>query len=205
MISISNNHKQNSKISLHKISFTFSINQKLYIYQLCILRTSMDSRSTDIKLPSLFLPFIVLVVMDQSLENSFSANNETVKARTMRVTKHGQCERTNRCNQCKYASYRADDLRTHLKTHSEEKSNKCNQCNYASSQAGYLRKHLKTHSEEKSSKCNQCDYASSNARYLRKHMIMHSGEKANKCNQCDYEFSLAASLKAHLKIHIGEN
>ena len=51
------------------------------------------------------------------------------------------------------------NLRTHLKTHSGEKSNKCNQCDYASSQAyhlttqyeyvssqaGNLNRHLKLH------------------------------------------------------------
>ena len=42
-----------------------------------------------------------------------------------------------------------------------EKSNKCNQCNFASSKAGNLRRHLKIHSGEKSNKCNQYDYASS--------------------------------------------
>jgi uncharacterized Zn-finger protein len=42
-----------------------------------------------------------------------------------------------------------------LKTHSGEKSNKCNQCDYASSQAGVLRRHLKTHSGEKPNKCNK--------------------------------------------------
>ena len=45
-------------------------------------------------------------------------------------------------------------------TNNEEvKSNKCNQCNYASSHTGHLRRHLKTHSGEKPHKCNQCDYA----------------------------------------------
>ena len=58
-------------------------------------------------------------------------------------------EKSNKCNQCDYASYHAGDLRRHLKRHSGEKSNKCNQCNYASSQAGVLRIHLKTHSGEK--------------------------------------------------------
>ena len=60
------------------------------------------------------------------------------------------------------------------------KSNKCNQCNYASIHAGYLRAHLKTHSGEKSNKCNQCDFASSRADNFRRHLKTHSGEKSNK-------------------------
>ena len=59
------------------------------------------------------------------------------------------------------------------------KPNKCNQCDYASSRAGDLRTHLKTHSGEKSNKCDQCDFASSRAGHLRTHLKMHSGEKPN--------------------------
>ena len=50
---------------------------------------------------------------------------------------------------------------SYLKMHSGEKSNKCNQCDFASSHTGHLRTHLKMHSGEKSNKCNQCDYACS--------------------------------------------
>ena len=53
--------------------------------------------------------------------------------------KSGQLEGT-KVN-CKYASSRAGDLRKHLKKHSGEKSNKCNQCDYASSNADHLRTH----------------------------------------------------------------
>ena len=82
------------------------------------------------------------------------ANVRFLKKTTNNVMK------SNKCNQCDYASSRAGNLRTHLKKHSGEKSNKCNQCDYAFSQAGDLRMHLKKHSGEKSNKCNQCDYAS---------------------------------------------
>ena len=54
------------------------------------------------------------------------------------------------------------------------KSNKCNQCDYASSHTGHLRRHLKTHSGEKSNKCNLCDSASSQAGHLRTPLKTHS-------------------------------
>ena len=59
------------------------------------------------------------------------------------------------------------------------KSNKCNQCEYATSHASALKIHLITHSGEKSNNCNQCDYASSFASNLnlRVHMKKHRGKK----------------------------
>ena len=59
-----------------------------------------------------------------------------------------------------------------------EKSNKCNQCEFASAQAGSLNRHLKTHSGEKSNKCNQSDFASLQPGPLKRHLKTHSGEKA---------------------------
>ena len=63
-----------------------------------------------------------------------------------------------------------------MKTHSGEKSNKCNQCDYASSQTGHLITHMKTHRGEKLNKCNQCEYASSQASNLRQHFDVDKDE-----------------------------
>ena len=46
------------------------------------------------------------------------------------------------------------DVNVKIPKKNAEKSNKCNQCDYASSRAGHLRRHMKTHSGEKSNKCN---------------------------------------------------
>ena len=65
-----------------------------------------------------------LVVMDQNLmDENFSEIwvNEDVSLRKV--------------NQSNHASVYSSALSTHLKTHSGEKSNKCNQCAYASSHA----------------------------------------------------------------------
>ena len=42
------------------------------------------------------------------------------------VTKDGQDMKSKKCNQCKYESSQASNLRRHLKTQSGEKSNKRN-------------------------------------------------------------------------------
>ena len=51
---------------------------------------------------------------------------------------------SHKCNQCDFASSRADGLRMHLKRHCGEKSNNCNQCYFASSQVSNLMIRLKT-------------------------------------------------------------
>ena len=76
--------------------------------------------------------------------------------------------------------------------HSGEKSNKCNQCDYASSEAGDLRKHLKMHSGEKSNKCNKCNYASSQAGNLKRHLKTHSGK--SQTNETDVTIPLLRQL-----------
>ena len=70
-------------------------------------------------------------------------------------------------------------MRTHLKTHSGEKTNKCNQCDFASFYISALRKHLKMHSGEKPNKCNQWSFVSSQAGHLRAHLKTHSLLKCN--------------------------
>ena len=86
-------------------------------------------------------------MMDPNLDDhNLSKNNVNIES-PMRVTKTGG--KSNKCNQCDFASPHGSSLRRHLKKHSGEKSNKCNQCDYASSHTANLRGHLKTHSGEK--------------------------------------------------------
>ena len=79
---------------------------------------------------------------DKTIECFELDENEANVEASRNVTKNGQKITINKCNQCKYTSSHAGNLRTHLKRHSGEKSNKCKQ-------AGNLRRHLKMHSGEK--------------------------------------------------------
>ena len=103
------------------------------------------TRRTEVGCSSLSSPSLVSVKMPQGvMENPFG------------VTITG--EKSNKCNQCDYASSRADSLRSHLKKNIGEKSNKWNLCGYATVYVSNLRDHLKIHNGEKSNKCNQCEH-----------------------------------------------
>ena len=80
------------------------------------------------------IPDFELIVNEEASEN---------------VTKNDQDMTSNKCNQCMYASLKADNLRIHLQRHSGEKANKCKQCNYATAHSSALKTHLK-HTAEKS-------------------------------------------------------
>ena len=83
--------------------------------------------------------------MEKSCQNyDFSLNDEEIQKK-----KTDNAIKSNKCNQCKYASSWASNLNKHLKVNNGEKPNKCNQCDYASSQAGNLRTHLKSQTNEK--------------------------------------------------------
>ena len=82
--------------------------------------------------------------MDQHLtDDNFSKGGINADVPLRNTNNEG--EKSNKCNQCEYASSVNSRLKSHLKIQSGEKPNKCNQCDYSSTNAGHLRVHLKTH------------------------------------------------------------
>ena len=77
--------------------------------------------------------------MDQYLNNDSLRENDTSIKVSIKETKKG-----NTIHESSLANVKA----TMREKNNREKSNKCNQCDYASSQARKLRTHLKTHSGE---------------------------------------------------------
>ena len=139
-----------------------------------------------------------MVMMDKDLGNHDLGLTEAMSKAT-RETKNG--EKSNKCNQCDYASSLASDLRRHLKRHSGVKPNKCNQCDFASYHSGNLRRHLKTHSGDKQYKCNKCDFASSRANLLVMHMKRHiQAWKWRRCSQWWWWGAVAVSCHNGLPI-----
>ena len=71
----------------------------------------------------------------------------------------------------------------HLKAHSGEKSNKYNQCDYASSLASDLRIHLKVHSGKKSKQMQPMSLCFLSYRQFEDTFKTHRAEKSNQCRK----------------------
>ena len=87
-------------------------------------------------------------------------------------------------------------------THSGGKPYECDQCKYSSKTAQNLKTHKLTHSGEKPCACDQCKYSSKTAQNLKTHKLTHSGEKPYACDQYKYSSALAQALKRH-KLMLG--
>ena len=66
--------------------------------------------------------------------------------------------------------------------HSGGKPYECDQCKYSSKMAQNLKTHKLTHSGEKPYACDQCKYSSKTAQNLKTHKLTHSGEKPYACD-----------------------
>ena len=66
--------------------------------------------------------------------------------------------------------------------HSGGKPCECDQCKYLSKTAQNLKTHKLTHSGKKPCACDQCKYSSKTAQNLKTHKLTHSGEKPYACD-----------------------
>ena len=80
-------------------------------------------------------------------------------------------------------------------THSGGKPYECDQCKYSSKTAQNLKTHKLTHSGEKPCACDQCKYSSKTAQNLKTHKLTHSGEKPY-AGPSLLEFRIISSLSA---------
>ena len=119
-------------------TFTFLCQSKNYV-QFEFERTNSQETSE-----AFVSELNLVVVMDKNLDNhDLSRYDENMEA-PIRVTKTGK--RSNKCNQCNFASSHIHNLRQQLKIHIGEQSKKCNHCDTETFQTSQLKRHLLIHS-----------------------------------------------------------
>ncbi|KAL1379654.1 hypothetical protein pipiens_014741 [Culex pipiens pipiens] len=107
------------------------------------------------------------------------------------------------CEYCSRTFLRSDDLRRHIRTHTNERPYACDQCPRAYKQSFELKEHRDAcHSEEGTRKmldCNVCGKQLSTRNGLYVHMKAHKGEKNHGCLYCGKRFVTSGELTSHLR------
>ncbi|GFY49442.1 PR domain zinc finger protein 12 [Trichonephila inaurata madagascariensis] len=81
----------------------------------------------------------------------------------------------------------------------EKKKLNCVICHKGFNSRSNLRSHMRTHTQQKPFKCNVCFRRFSQSSTLRNHTRLHTGEKPYRCNTCHSAYSQLAGLRAHQK------
>ncbi|CAL1277173.1 unnamed protein product [Larinioides sclopetarius] len=76
---------------------------------------------------------------------------------------------------------------------------RCVICHKGFNSRSNLRSHMRTHTQQKPFECDVCRRRFSQSSTLRNHTRLHTGEKPYKCSTCKSSYSQLAGLRAHQK------
>lgn len=113
-----------------------------------------------------------------------------------------------KCDTCQKRFLGNNDLRKHLRIHTNERPYVCEQCNKCFRQAGSLKNHnLSQHSSGIKNQemyiCWHCQKVFPIKERLRLHLRIHTGDKPYHCSICPKSFARGGQLVQHMRTHTG--
>lgn len=135
-------------------------------------------------------------------------DDKTFKKSTTKLIKTKQTNnrvRTKRryiCNFCDKEFLGGNDLRKHIRIHTDERPFECQHCGQRFRQGGCLKNHIASqHGTSETFTCYYCNKTFPIKERLRLHMRLHSGEKPYKCKICFKRFARGGQVSTITYTH----
>ncbi|XP_033757122.1 zinc finger protein 761-like [Pecten maximus] len=106
------------------------------------------------------------------------------------------------CSVCEKVFLKKQDLKSHMKVHSDARPFKCDVCPKAFNHKSTLTNHRRIHTGEKPYGCEICKKSFTFLSSLQRHKLLHMTESTFKCFVCGEYMDDKQSLNKHLKTHV---
>lgn len=121
-----------------------------------------------------------------SIDDKSQKNPTKSKTKTNRI----RTKRKYICNFCDKEFLGGNDLRKHIRIHTNERPFECRECGQRFRQGGCLKNHIASqHGTSETFTCHYCNKSFPIKERLRLHMRLHSGEKPYHCKICFKRFA----------------
>ncbi|XP_069140619.1 zinc finger protein 845-like [Argopecten irradians] len=105
------------------------------------------------------------------------------------------------CSVCEKVFFKKQDLKSHMKVHSDARPFKCDLCPKAFNHKSTLTNHRRIHTGEKPYGCEICQSSFTFLSSLQRHKLLHIKEATFKCFVCGEHLEDKLTLNKHLKTH----
>lgn len=136
-----------------------------------------------------------------SEDSTSQSSHAAVQSSSSSASSSKKNKKEYKCQICDKHFQGLNDLRKHLRIHSDERPYPCTQCDKKFRQAGCLKNHVASqHGTDEEFLCTFCNKAFPIKERLRLHLRVHTGYKPYKCDLCSKEFARGGQVSGSWRI-----